>query len=130
MDFQRKWTALSAFALWGLVTGNVVQAAGTAPIATRLLAQEGLAIALASNVLQTGTWVLSSTLSGPDAVACQALIGGGAYAKSASTVTGQKEAFTVSLYYDTQCAAKEADAVMTVDASKLRTSRSTRMSAR
>ncbi len=72
-------------------------------VAERALVQDGLSIALASNVLQSQMYVIFAT--GTQSLPCHALSGGGSV-NSGSTPTTSVEGnpvYPVTVYYDTQC---------------------------
>ncbi|MBL0170458.1 MAG: hypothetical protein IPP90_06935 [Gemmatimonadaceae bacterium] len=79
-----------------------VAAPTTSLTAQHLLAQEGLAIALASTVLQSQLQVLFAvTITGTNnSTPCEALVGGGSVQ---SLPVGQSDPRKVGIYYDTQC---------------------------
>ena len=71
-------------------------------LAERLVAQEGLAIALASNVLQTQLLLVQDALNG-NPIGCTALTGGGAHAVSAWAGSDSARTLTDTIYYDAGC---------------------------
>ncbi|MDP9027893.1 MAG: hypothetical protein M3N46_10150 [Actinomycetota bacterium] len=90
-------------------TGSTPSASKTASaaqtkldVATHLVAQEGLAIALASNVLQTQLLLVQdANADGP--VGCTALTGGGAHAVSGWGGSSSARTLTDTIYYDAGC---------------------------
>jgi hypothetical protein len=77
-------------------------AATETDVATRMIAQEGLAIALASNVLQSQLDILELSLS--DRKRCHALPNGGsAKLDHAKSVSSTVKDTTVTVYYDSAC---------------------------
>jgi hypothetical protein len=71
-------------------------------VAERLVAQEGLAIALASNVLQTQLLLVQDALNSSP-IACTALTGGGAHAVSGWGGSDSVRTLTDTVYYDAGC---------------------------
>jgi hypothetical protein len=68
----------------------------------RILTQQGLAIALASNVLQSQVTVLSDALDGESA--CNALIAGTGSSKTVrSVMSGAVTSSMITIYYDAAC---------------------------
>ncbi|MES2171458.1 MAG: hypothetical protein V4479_12175 [Actinomycetota bacterium] len=72
-------------------------------VAERLVAQEGLAIALASNVLQTQLLIVSDA-SDDSPTGCTALTGGGSHAVSGWGGSSDSRTLTETVYYDAACA--------------------------
>jgi hypothetical protein len=73
-------------------------------LAEHLVTQEGLAIALASNVLQTQLQLVSDASDDSPLVACTALSGGGAKKVTDWSGTSAARTLTDVTYYDTGCA--------------------------
>jgi hypothetical protein len=89
--------------------------ASSLEIATRVVTQEGLAIALASNVLQTQLLLVSvATADGP--ASCTALPGGGSHRTTAWSGPDSAKQVTEVVYYDASCGAPYTTASATVDA--------------
>jgi len=90
------------------VTNVAVTCSTTAPatnlVAQRALAQTGLTIALASNVLQSQVQVISR--GGGQSLACRTLDGGGSLDTGAtpSFVLGTVPVYPLTVYYDDHCA--------------------------
>jgi hypothetical protein len=72
-------------------------------IAERLVTQEGLAIALASNVLQTQLLIVSDA-SDDSPIGCTALSGGGSHAVSGWGGDSDNRTLTETVFYDVACA--------------------------
>jgi hypothetical protein len=87
-------------------------------IAERLVTQEGLAIALASNVLQTQLLIVSDA-SDDSPIGCTALTGGGSHAVSGWAGDSDSRTLTETVYYDAACAqpylSAQANAVQSGD---------------
>jgi hypothetical protein len=73
-------------------------------LAEHLVTQEGLAIALASNVLQTQLQLVSDASADSPTVACTPLSGGGAKKVTDWSGTDASRTLTDVTYYDTACA--------------------------
>ncbi len=73
-------------------------------VAAHLAAQEGLAIALASNVLQTQLLLVSDASNDAPVSSCTALPGGGAHQVSGWGGSSGNRTLTESVFYDTACA--------------------------
>lgn len=71
-------------------------------LAERLVTQEGLAIALASNVLQTQLMLVQDSMNGGP-IGCTALTGGGAHAVSGWGGSDSVRTLTDTVYYDSAC---------------------------
>jgi len=124
MDHERSPASLRtrSFAVATMLAGLAASvalpaaAATTAEIEPRILAQEGLAVALASNVLQSQLQVLFHVVG--NSTTCSALTGGGSVLvtsiqKVSKTVTDAK----VTVYFDTKCKVPYIDAVAKVTTS-------------
>jgi hypothetical protein len=72
-------------------------------IAEHLVTQEGLAIALASNVLQSQLTLVEDALADGPVSSCTALTGGGAHRVTGWGGTSSARTFTDTIYYDTAC---------------------------
>ena len=73
-------------------------------LATHLVAQEGLAVALASNVLQSQLLLVQDATSDSPATNCTALSGGGAHRVSDWGGSSDNRTLTDTIYYDGACA--------------------------
>lgn len=90
-------TGLAATAL----LSSPALAATTAEIEPRILAQEGLAIALASNVLQSQIQILVAASGTPGQ--CTALAGGGSVQLNSQQISGKVVNAQVDVYFDSKC---------------------------
>lgn len=90
----------------GAPSPGAASAAPTAPsridLSARLVAQEGLAIALASNVLQSQLQLIGAAVGQEGG--CHPLPGGGATQILASSVSGSTTTLTLGISYDGGCA--------------------------
>ena len=84
-------------------------------LAERVVTQEGLAIALASNVLQTQLLLVQDSFSDSSSTGCTALTGGGAHRVSERGGSNAARTLTDTVYYDTGCAMPYLVAVATVN---------------
>lgn len=73
-------------------------------LATHLVAQEGLAVALASNVLQTQLLLVQDASTDSPVTNCTALSGGGAHRVSDWGGASGNRTLTETIYYDGSCA--------------------------
>ncbi len=85
-------------------------------LAERLVTQEGLAIALASNVLQTQLLIVEDG-SADSPAGCTALAGGGSHAVSGWAGSPDSRTLTETVYYDGACAQPYLTAQATAAAS-------------
>jgi hypothetical protein len=86
-------------------------------IAAHLVTQEGLAIALASNVLQTQLTLVQDALNDAPAASCTGLTGGGAHQVSGWGGSSSARTFTDTTFYDTSCTKPYLTAVAAVNPS-------------
>ena len=84
-------------------------------IAEHLVTQEGLAIALASNVLQTQLTLVQDALNDAPATSCTGLTGGGAHQVTGWGGSRSARTFTDTIFYDAACTKPYLTAVAAVN---------------
>jgi hypothetical protein len=107
--------ACALLATAGCVLASPSRAASNADIQTRMLAQEGMAIGLASNVLQSQLNILFATLDYVNDKGCHKLNeAGSVQALSVTKLSKHSESSDVVVYYDDACKTPYIEAQSTV----------------